>query len=93
MYIPTIILVSTWLRGRGGWGDEENVVDIYLYGYNIHNGVYIRVDSALHVIVQENMYLGFLYKTSIIGSIYMRHSSKYNVIVSEAPRKPQGGGG
>ena len=54
-----VIMIHTWLRGRGIWDEEENVVDIYLYGYNIRNERYGGIESALYMIVQGNMYLGF----------------------------------
>ena len=67
------------------------MVDIHIYGFNIRNGVYRGIDSALHVIVQANMDLGVLFKTKIMNGVYMRRSLDYNVIVSEAHTKHQGG--
>ena len=79
-------------RGRGIWGEEENVVDIHLYSYNICNDVYRGIYLALHVIVQGNKDLEFRYKTKIMRSIYTNHLTDNNLILSEAPIKHQGGG-
>ena len=67
------------------------MVDIHLYGYNIRDGMYGGIKSALHVIVQANMDLGVLFKTKIMNGVYMRRSLDYNVIVLAAPIKHQVG--
>ena len=87
-----VIMITTGIWGRGRGGEEENMVNIHLYGYNIRNAMYRGINSALRVIVQANMDLGVLFKTKIMNGVYMRRSSDCNVIVSEAPIKHQGGG-
>ena len=67
------------------------MVDIHLYGFNIRNGMYGGIESALHVIVQANMDLGVLFKTNIMNGVYMRRSLGCNAIISETPIKHQGG--
>ena len=67
------------------------MVDIHLYGYNIHNWRYGGIESELRMIVQANMDLRVLYKTKITVSVYMRRSLDYNVLVLEAPIKHPGG--
>ena len=48
------------------------MVDIHLYGYHIRNGVYGGIESAMHVIEQGNVELGFLFKTKIVNGVKMR---------------------
>ena len=67
------------------------MVDIHLYGYNIHNWRYGGIESELHVLVQANMDLRVLYKTKMTVSVSMRRSFDYNVLVLEATRKHPGG--
>ena len=66
------------------------MVDIHIYGYNIHNWRCRGIKSELRVIVQSKMDLRVLYKTKITVSFYMRRSLDYNVLVLEAPRKHPG---
>ena len=67
---PTVIPVTTWLGEGGIQGDEENLVDIYLSGYNIQNGCNRGSELALRAIKQMNMELVFLFEIYITGSVY-----------------------
>ena len=55
------------------------MVEILHYVYNIRNGMYGEIESALWAIVQANMVLWVLYKTNITGGVYTYSSLDYNV--------------
>ena len=93
MHLSTVRLVPTGVGERGRLGEEENVVDIRLYGENICNGRYSGIYLTLRMIVQANMDPGVLVNTKIMNSVYTRCLSDYNMTVLEAPRKYPGGEG
>ena len=49
-------------------------MDIHLDGHNILNINNEGIESALCVMVQENINLGVLFETNLMGGIYTHHS-------------------
>ena len=63
---------------------EETVI---LFGlYNIGNGRNGVLESALRLMSQFNLDLGFFQKTKVPDRIHMRISSGYRVLVVDVPR-------